>query len=98
MPRRDDHTTTAIFYETPHRIVDALADIVTIFGAQQRIVIARELTKLHEEFLRGEAAEVLATLRARPSIRGEIVLLLDSSETGSSQYRAHHSPMRSPNS
>jgi 16S rRNA (cytidine1402-2'-O)-methyltransferase len=72
-----DHTTTAIFYETPHRIVDALADIVTIFGAQQRIVLARELTKLHEEFLRGEAAEVLATLRARPSVRGEMVLLLD---------------------
>jgi 16S rRNA (cytidine1402-2'-O)-methyltransferase len=72
-----DHTTTAIFYETPHRIVDALSDIVTIFGAQQRIVIARELTKLHEEFLRGEAAEVLATLRARSSIRGEIVLLVD---------------------
>jgi 16S rRNA (cytidine1402-2'-O)-methyltransferase len=70
-------TTTAIFYETPHRIVDALADIVAIFGAQQRIVLARELTKLHEEFLRGEAAEVLATLNARPSIRGEMVLLLD---------------------
>jgi 16S rRNA (cytidine1402-2'-O)-methyltransferase len=68
---------THIFYETPHRIVDALADIVTIFGAHQRIVIARELTKLHEEFLRGEATEVLATLRARASIRGEIVLLLD---------------------
>jgi 16S rRNA (cytidine1402-2'-O)-methyltransferase len=75
--RPTDHTTTAIFYETPHRIIDALADIVTIFGAHQRIVIARELTKLHEEFLRGEAFVVLATLRARPSIRGEIVLLLD---------------------
>jgi len=72
-----DHTTTAIFYETPHRIVEALADIVAIFGAHQRIVLARELTKLHEEFLRGEAAEVLATLNARPSIRGEMVLLLD---------------------
>jgi len=72
-----DHTTTAIFYETPHRIVETLADIVAIFGAHQRIVLARELTKLHEEFLRGEAAEVLATLNARPSIRGEMVLLLD---------------------
>jgi 16S rRNA (cytidine1402-2'-O)-methyltransferase len=77
-------TTTAIFYETPHRIVDALADIVAIFGAQQRVVLARELTKLHEEFLRGEAAEVLAMLRARPSVRGEMVLLLElSSEIGS---------------
>ena len=72
-----DRTTTAIFYETPHRIVDALADIVSIFGAQQRIVLARELTKLHEEFLRGPVGEVLATLQARPGVRGEMVLLLE---------------------
>jgi 16S rRNA (cytidine1402-2'-O)-methyltransferase len=69
--------TTHIVYETPHRIVDALADISAIFGPTQRIVLARELTKLHEEFLRGTAAELLATLSARPSIRGEMVLLLD---------------------
>ena len=72
-----DDSTTAIFYETPHRIVDALADIVTIFGPQQPIVLARELTKLHEEFVRGTAAEVLAIFIARSSIRGEIVLLID---------------------
>jgi len=68
---------THILYETPHRIVDALADIVDLFGPTQRIVLARELTKLHEEFLRGTAAELLATIRARPSIRGEMVLLID---------------------
>jgi 16S rRNA (cytidine1402-2'-O)-methyltransferase len=72
---------THILYETPHRILDALADIITIFGPHQRIVLARELTKLHEEFLRGTAKEVLANLSARPSIRGEIVLLLDGSHT-----------------
>ena len=66
-----------IFYETPHRILGALADIADIFGPTHRIVIARELTKLHEEFLRGTAAELRATLSARPSIRGEMVLLLD---------------------
>jgi 16S rRNA (cytidine1402-2'-O)-methyltransferase len=69
--------TTAIFYETPHRILDALTDIVATFGPTQPIAIGRELTKLHEEFLRGTAAEVLATLTARPSIRGEMVLLLE---------------------
>jgi 16S rRNA (cytidine1402-2'-O)-methyltransferase len=69
--------TTAIFYETPHRILSALTDIVATFGPTQPIVLARELTKLHEEFLRGTAAEVLATLTARPSIRGEMVLLLE---------------------
>jgi 16S rRNA (cytidine1402-2'-O)-methyltransferase len=69
--------STHLFYETPHRILDALTDIAAIFGPHQRIALARELTKLHEEFLRGTAAEVLATLTGRPSIRGEIVLLID---------------------
>ena len=68
---------THIFYETPHRILDALADISAIFGPQQPVALAREVTKLHEEFLRGTAAELLATLSARPSIRGEMVLLID---------------------
>jgi 16S rRNA (cytidine1402-2'-O)-methyltransferase len=82
-PGTESHST-AIFYETPHRILDALADIVATFGPHQPIVLARELTKLHEEFLRGTAAEVLSTLRARPSIRGEIVLLLEGSLTPAS--------------
>ena len=68
--------TTHVFYEAPHRILDTLADIATIFGADQQIVIARELTKLHEEFLRGPAGEILSELRARTAIRGEIVLML----------------------
>jgi 16S rRNA (cytidine1402-2'-O)-methyltransferase len=72
---------THIVYETPHRIVDALADIVDLFGPNHRLVLARELTKLHEEFLRGTAADLLATLRARPSIRGEMVLLIDGAPT-----------------
>lgn len=70
---RDD--ATHIFYEAPHRIADTLADIETIFGAAQHAVIARELTKLHEEFLRGPVAELRAQLAARAVIRGEIVLL-----------------------
>jgi 16S rRNA (cytidine1402-2'-O)-methyltransferase len=82
--------TTHIVYETPHRIVDALADIVAVFGPQQRIALARELTKLHEEFLRGTAAELLATLRARPSIRGEMVLLIDGTPTASAASADAH--------
>jgi 16S rRNA (cytidine1402-2'-O)-methyltransferase len=69
-------TATHIFYEAPHRIVDTLADIETVFGASQHTVIGRELTKLHEEFLRGPVGELHTQLAARPSIRGEIVLLL----------------------
>jgi 16S rRNA (cytidine1402-2'-O)-methyltransferase len=68
---------THIFYESPHRILAALTDIIATFGPTQPLVLARELTKLHEEFLRGTAAELLATLTARPSIRGEMVLLLE---------------------
>jgi 16S rRNA (cytidine1402-2'-O)-methyltransferase len=67
---------TQIYYETPHRIVEALEDIVDILGPAQRVVLARELTKLHEEFLRGTASEVLAALRAKTTVRGEMVLLL----------------------
>ena len=74
--RAVDEATTHIFYETPHRIVGALEDLVATFGAGQRVVLARELTKLHEEFLRGTAGELLAELQARPSVRGEMVLLL----------------------
>ena len=75
---------THIVYETPHRIVDALADVVAVFGAEQPVVLARELTKLHEEFLRGTAAELLANLKARPSVRGEMVLLLGGIAKGAS--------------
>jgi len=64
-----------IFYEAPHRILATLADIESIFGPTQHVVVARELTKLHEEFLRGPVSEVRATLTARATVRGEIVLL-----------------------
>jgi len=72
---------THIVYETPHRIVDALADVVSVFGPEHPVVLARELTKLHEEFLRGTASELYETLKARPSVRGEMVLLLGSLPT-----------------
>jgi len=68
--------TTEIFYETPHRIVEALGDVEAVFGPDQPVVLARELTKLHEEFLRGSVGEVLAELAGRESVRGEMVLLL----------------------
>jgi 16S rRNA (cytidine1402-2'-O)-methyltransferase len=67
---------THVFYEAPHRILDTLGDVEAVFGASQHIVIARELTKLHEEFLRGTASDVRSQLAARASVRGEIVLML----------------------
>jgi 16S rRNA (cytidine1402-2'-O)-methyltransferase len=59
---------THVFYEAPHRILDALADVEAVFGASQHVVVARELTKLHEEFLRGPAGEVRSHLAARASV------------------------------
>jgi 16S rRNA (cytidine1402-2'-O)-methyltransferase len=72
-------TCTLLFYETPHRILDALEEIERVMGARP-VVIARELTKLHEEFLRGTAAELRSLLAARPSVKGEITLLIGKAE------------------
>ncbi|HET7184374.1 MAG TPA: 16S rRNA (cytidine(1402)-2'-O)-methyltransferase [Terriglobales bacterium] len=66
---------TQIFYEAPHRVLDAMEDVVAVLGGSRHVVIAREVTKLHEEFLRGRADEVLDRLRERPP-RGEITLLV----------------------
>ena len=71
-----DEKATHIFYETPHRVLGALEDIAAILGDGQCVVLARELTKMHEEFLRGAVGEVLRELRGRASVRGEMVLLL----------------------
>jgi 16S rRNA (cytidine1402-2'-O)-methyltransferase len=71
-------TATLIFYETPHRILEALEDVAAVMGPRP-VVVARELTKLHEEFLRGTAAELHAELASRPSVKGEITLLIGKS-------------------
>ena len=70
-------TETLVFYEAPHRIASTLADLESIFGPALRVVVARELTKLHEEFLRGTIAEVRAQLANRDRIRGEFVVLIE---------------------
>ncbi len=66
---------TVICYEAPHRILDTLADIDRVLGARP-VVVGRELTKTHEEFLRGTALEILEILNARNSVKGEITLLI----------------------
>jgi 16S rRNA (cytidine1402-2'-O)-methyltransferase len=73
---------TQVFYEAPHRIVEALADVVEVLGNARHVVVAREVTKLHEEFLRGRAGEVLETLKARDGVKGEITLLIGKAEEG----------------
>ena len=71
---------TQVFYEAPHRIVESLEDVVEVLGQSRHIVIAREVTKIHEEFLRGRAAEVLENLKEREAVKGEITLLIGKAE------------------
>ena len=73
---------TQIFYEAPHRIVEAMEDVVAVLGGARHVVIAREVTKLHEDFLRGRADQVLDRLRAHPP-KGEITLLIGKMEDAS---------------
>ena len=74
-----DSPHAIVVYETPHRIREALEDIVAILGPARQLVIARELTKLHEEFLRGTAAELLDRVQ-KTELRGEITLLIAKNE------------------
>jgi 16S rRNA (cytidine1402-2'-O)-methyltransferase len=71
---------TQIFYEAPHRLLGALEDIAEVLGAQRRVVVAREVTKIYEEFVRTSAAEALEEFKKRDEIRGEITLLLGRAE------------------
>ena len=69
-------TCTLIFYEAPHRVLHSLEDITETLGSR-RVAAARELTKVHEEILRGTAEEIGHILAARPSVKGEFTLLID---------------------
>src|SRR5580700_8496860 len=85
---------TQVFYEAPHRIVEALTDVVEVLGAGRHVVIAREVTKLHEEFLRGRAGEVLETLKSRDAVKGEITLLIGKAEEAEAQAVEPHMTVR----
>lgn len=71
---------TLVFYEAPHRIAATLRDAREVLG-NRPAVLARELTKLHEEFLRGNLSELAQTFDGNKSARGEMVLLIGSSQS-----------------
>jgi 16S rRNA (cytidine1402-2'-O)-methyltransferase len=73
---------TQVFYEAPHRVKEAVGDVVELLGNDRQLVIAREVTKIHEEFLRGRAGEILELLKSRGDIKGEITLLIGKAEAG----------------
>ncbi len=66
---------TVIYYEAPHRILETLTDIAEVLGPRP-VVLARELTKIHQEFLRGTASQIRDILAARRGVKGEITLLI----------------------
>jgi 16S rRNA (cytidine1402-2'-O)-methyltransferase len=70
-----EENATVIFYEAPHRILEALEAIDQVLGGRP-VVVARELTKIHEEFLRGTAAEIRAELEHRDAVKGEMTVLI----------------------
>lgn len=71
--------TTTIFYEAPHRIVDTLKDILKVWGDRQ-VVLARELTKIHEEFFRGTISSALERFSSGENPRGEYTIVLASAD------------------
>jgi 16S rRNA (cytidine1402-2'-O)-methyltransferase len=65
---------TLVLYEAPHRLLETLSDIREMLGERQ-VIVARELTKMFEEFIRGTASEVIAAV-SQGIVRGEVVVLI----------------------
>jgi 16S rRNA (cytidine1402-2'-O)-methyltransferase len=81
-----DETRTLIFYEAPHRLKDALDDIYELLGNREA-VLAREVSKIHEEFLRGPVSELIRVLGGG-DVRGEVTLIISGS-AGESRVDEH---------
>jgi len=67
--------TTLIAFESPNRLVKSLQDMEKVYGGEVQVCVARELTKVHEEYIRGKLKDVLEDLQKRPEIKAEVVLL-----------------------
>ncbi|MCU1283722.1 MAG: hypothetical protein JWO13_72 [Acidobacteriales bacterium] len=74
-----DSQSTQIFYEAPHRIIETLEDVAEVLGPERHVVVAREVTKMYEEFIRGTAADVFERMR-HAEVRGEITLMIAKAE------------------
>lgn len=71
-----DETRTMIFYESPYRLVKALEQFKEFFGAERKVAVSRELTKMFEENFRGSVAEALAHFQSK-TVKGEIVIVVE---------------------
>ena len=79
---------TLVFYESPHRVVESLADMLAVLG-DRRAFLCREVTKLHEELKSGALSEIAGILSERPEVLGEIVLVV----TGAAEEAARSGSM-----
>lgn len=70
------HDATVVFYESPHRIMRCIEELIINGIGNRTLIVARELTKIHEEFLRGHAVDIQRILQERDTIRGEFVVIL----------------------
>ncbi|MCY1249298.1 Ribosomal RNA small subunit methyltransferase I [compost metagenome] len=70
-----EETRTMILYVSPHKLVKTLAEFIQYFGEDRSVSVSRELSKLHEETVRGTASEVLKHFEAKPP-KGEIVVIV----------------------
>ena len=75
-----EEVRTTVLYESPHRLVKCLGQIEEFMGKDRQVCVARELTKLYEEFRRGSASEVKAYYEAHPP-KGEIVIIIEGVQT-----------------
>jgi 16S rRNA (cytidine1402-2'-O)-methyltransferase len=76
---------TMVFYESPHRLLKTLENFIEYFGENRKVSVSREISKLHEETLRGTLSEIL-TIFASRSIKGEIVIVLEGNNSKKKDY------------
>lgn len=74
-----DETRTLIFYESPYRLIKALEQFIEFFGPGRKISVSREISKLHEENVRGTVEEILEHFKQK-TVKGEIVIILEGKE------------------
>lgn len=92
LEKAKDFEGTTIIFESPRRVAETLRDVVAVLG-NRPVVMAREMTKVHEEILRGKAADVLEKLKKRPEILGEVTFLIGAA--GEEAVEAAHTvPLR----
>lgn len=74
-----EESRTMVFYESPHKLIKTLTQFAEVFGEERKISVSREISKLHEETVRGSIQKVLAHYTSSPP-KGEIVIILSAKE------------------